>query len=197
MGELGAGGAASDAFQRLIARYREGHRRYHTVTHLHRVLADVSALLRESSVADAGAVRLAAFFHDAIYDPRHHDNEDKSAALARRELSALGLEQGRLADVERLVWATAAHRPETTDEQVLCDADLAVLASVPAVYDAYVHGVRAEYAHVSDDEWRNGRRTFVEGFLGRAAIFATAPMRQREPRARANLEAELAQLGTR
>jgi predicted metal-dependent HD superfamily phosphohydrolase len=34
----------------------------------------------------------------------------------------------------------------------------------------------------------------LEEFLGRAAIYATKPMRELEPRARANITAELASL---
>jgi predicted metal-dependent HD superfamily phosphohydrolase len=148
------------------------------------------------SADDAAAVRLAAFFHDAVYRPAS-DDEVASAAVARRELAALGESPSRVEVVARLVMSTAAHRPRTVDEEVLCDADLAILAAPPAEYEAYAHGVRAEYRHVDDDAWRSGRGAVLEDFLRQEHIFSTPPLRAREPRARANLEAELAGLAVR
>ena len=100
---------------------------------------------------------LAAFFHDAVYDPQRRDNEEQSAALAERVLERAGLAAGaRRRTVGDLVRATAAPRGDrpTPDRAVLLDADLAVLGSEPAAYQAYVTGVRAEYAHVDDEAWR-------------------------------------------
>ena len=81
------------------------------------------------------------------------------------------------------------------DTAVLLDADLAVLGSDPASYQAYVAGVRSEYAHVSADDWRTGRTQVLRSFLDRPALFATPTGRARwEARARANLAAEVASL---
>jgi predicted metal-dependent HD superfamily phosphohydrolase len=82
------------------------------------------------------------------------------------------------------------------DAAILMDADLAVLGDEPAVYQAYVNGVRAEYAHVSDHEWRLGRSAVLRSLLARDPLFLTTAMRdERERRARANITAELAGLG--
>jgi predicted metal-dependent HD superfamily phosphohydrolase len=78
---------------------------------------------------------------------------------------------------------------------VLLDADLAVLGSEPASYQAYVAGVRSEYSHVSVDDWRTGRARVLQSFLDRPTLFATPTGRARwEARARANLAAEVASL---
>jgi predicted metal-dependent HD superfamily phosphohydrolase len=192
--DLGTSPASLDTFERLLARYREPQRHYHTVRHVSAVLRQIAALATSVPPDDLPAVRLAAFFHDAVYRPAS-DDEAASAALARRELLALGVLPERVDAVAQLVLSTAAHRPRTRDEEVLCDADLAVLAAPPAVYEAYARGVRAEYGNVDDDVWRSGRGEVLEGFLSQEHIFSTAPMHAREPRARANLEAELASLG--
>ena len=99
-----------------------------------------------------------AFFHDAVYDPHAADNEEQSARLAERVLAELGWDEARGRRVGDLVRATAAHEaPPDDDTAVLLDADLAVLGSDPAAYQAYVTGVRAEYAHVDAAGWRVGR----------------------------------------
>ena len=88
------------------------------------------------------------------------------------------------------------HAPsDSADVNVLVDADLAVLGSDPAAYQAYVTGVRSEYGHVDDAAWRVGRGAVLRGLVGRTPLYATAAGRRRwEARARANVAAELATL---
>jgi predicted metal-dependent HD superfamily phosphohydrolase len=194
---LGAAAPGIDqAFDQLLGHYREPHRRYHTVKHLWHVLTTADELLGSVPAPDPAAVRLALFFHDAVYDPRSSANEATSAKLARRVLDDLGVARGRVEEVVAMVEATATHEtgPRDLDLAVVNDADLAVLAGTPAVYAAYVNGVRAEYSHVDDEGWRSGRTQVLRRFLDRARIYATAPMQANEARARANLAAELAGL---
>ena len=189
---------ADAALDEIVGRYRETHRRYHGLGHVLRVLTDVADLLAAVPVTDAAAVRLAAWFHDAVYDPRSSTNEEDSALLARRVLAELDVSSARVDESARLILLTADH--DTPDPAVdpaaavLLDADLAVLGSDPATYAAYARGVRAEYAHVDDAGWRSGRAVVLRRFLAAERIFATPPMLARDSRARANLAAELAAL---
>ena len=92
---------------------------------------------------------------------------------------------------------TEHHDPAADDlpGQVLCDADLAILAAPPERYDAYVAGVRRDYAHVSDADFARGRAAVLRDLSARARLFHTAYARERwEPAARANLARELAEL---
>jgi predicted metal-dependent HD superfamily phosphohydrolase len=164
------------------------------VAHVLNVLRAIDTIAPTWEVDDLAAVRLAAWFHDAVYDPRRSDNEECSALLAARVLTDLGVPDGRVTTVGRLVRSTASHLGDSNDEAMLADADLAVLGAEPAVYQAYVVGVRAEYAHVDDAAWRTGRAAVLGTFLDREAIYITPAMRPREPRARANLAAERASL---
>src|SRR5215212_8745420 len=101
---------------------------------------------------DVFLVQLAAWYHDAVYaiPAGQISNEEASARLALRELSLVGLEQEDLNQVARLVRLTETHQPgpRDPDGELLCDADLAILASDPADYAAYVADIRAEYARV-------------------------------------------------
>lgn len=191
------GGTHEHLLDGLLSRLREPHRRYHTVTHVMWVLRHVDELLAEPVHAgiDGDAVRLAALYHDAVYDPRRSDNEAVSATLAAEVAATLGWHTSRCGSVHRLVMATAGHTPTSADEAVLVDADLAVLGGEPKDYTAYVNGVRAEYAHVPDDAWRAGRAEVLRRFLEMPRLFTTDTMfLRRERRARANLAAELASL---
>lgn len=199
--DVGTGAAADDALHALLVRHAEPHRRYHTARHVAHVLRAVQRLAEPAGLDEPAArtVRLAAWYHDAIYNPRAAagDNERLSAASARRALGALGEAETVLAEVERLVLLTAGHEPAAEDiaGQVLVDADLDVLSAEPAAYDAYRRGVRAEYAHIDDDGWRAGRAAFLRGMIARPRLVLLDAEPAREPRARANLAAELADLG--
>jgi predicted metal-dependent HD superfamily phosphohydrolase len=181
----------------LVEAWSEPHRRYHDLAHLAAVLGIVGELAAEA--ADPDAVRLAAWYHDAVYDPRRDDNEQQSAARARAGLRGL-VDGARVAEVERLVLLTAGHDPQPgdTDGAVLCDADLAVLASPPEAYAGYASAVREEYGHLPDEVFAAGRAAVLEQLLALPTLFRLpAVAEQWTPRARANLAAELSLLRAR
>ena len=78
------------AFDDVVGRHREAHRRYHGVRHVTWVVRHVHELAAPSPSTDVDAIVAAAFFHDAVYDPGASDNEAQSAALAERVLAELG-----------------------------------------------------------------------------------------------------------
>jgi predicted metal-dependent HD superfamily phosphohydrolase len=195
-GLLGIGeGAATRVLRDLWRRYGEPQRAYHTLAHVRHVLDVVAFLRRREPVDDAVAVQLAAWFHDAVYEPGAGDNEKRSAELATRVLRGWAIAPDRVAHVADLVLATRGHAAVDQDGAVLVDADLAILAADPDTYTLYRRALRVEYRHVDDARWRRGRTAFLEGMLARPRIFATATMGHRgEGVARRNLAAELATL---
>lgn len=183
---------AAAAGEELLARWSEPHRRYHTVDHLVAVLHVVDDHAHRA--ADPNAVRLSAWFHDAVYDPHRMDNEEASALLAEGMLPALGVGPAQLAEVARLVRLTAGHDPMPGDRNggLLTDADLAILAATPDAYRAYTAAIRQEYAHVPDAAFVTGRAAVLENLLGLRRLYHTAELRERwEDAARLNLSWEL------
>ncbi len=183
--------------EELLGRWAEPHRHYHDVEHLAEIL-DAVALL-EAHAQDATAVRLAAWFHDAVYQGRPGADEDASAVLAERVLAELGVVARTVTVVTRLVRLTTGHDPAPgdLDGAVLCDADLAVLASGRDRYARYAEAVRAEYAQVPAGAFRAGRLAVLRD-LEASPLFRTATARQRwESAARANLAAEIADVESR
>ncbi|MET9885076.1 hypothetical protein ABZZ20_18465 [Streptomyces sp. NPDC006430] len=195
-----AAGAATDRdpapyADRLLAAWAEPQRRYHTTAHLADVLARIDLLAPHA--ADPAAVELAAWFHDAVYRPDRSENEERSAALAERALPELGIDAVRTSEVARLVRLTVTHDPAPgdTNGEVLCDADLAVLAGDPDAYAAYVAAVRAEYGFVPEAAFRTGRAAVLRQLLALPRLFRTPHGSAHwEAPARRNLAAELADL---
>jgi len=180
----------------VVAAWSEPHRRYHDLHHLAAVLGLVGELA--GAADDPAAVALAAWYHDVVYDPRRGDNEQRSAERARAGLTGL-VPADRLEEVVRLVLLTAGHdaAPDDADGAVLCDADLAVLASPPESYAGYASAVREEYGHLSDEVFTAGRIAVLESLLALPALYRLPATAAWEPRARANLTAELGLLRSR
>jgi predicted metal-dependent HD superfamily phosphohydrolase len=187
----------SELGENLIARYREPHRHYHTAKHLLDVLTMIDQLADDH---DLFLVQLAAWYHDAIYaiPAGQLSNEEASARLALRELSLVGLEQEDLNQIARLVRLTETHLPGPRDPEgeLLCDADLSILASDPAQYADYVAAIRAEYAQVPEEQFLAGRLAVLSELADRE-IFRTSKGRQLSDAARGNLTAEIAAISER
>jgi len=185
----------------VVEAWSEPHRRYHGLAHLAAVLGlvgELAATLTDPA-PDPDAVRLAAWYHDVVYDPRRDDNEQVSAERARAGLRGL-VDAGRVEEVARLVLLTAGHDPGPGDANgaVLCDADLAVLAGPPEAYAGYASAVREEYGHLPDEVFVPGRIAVLEHLLALPALYRLpAVAREWTPRARANMTAELTLLRAR
>ncbi len=169
----------------LLSAYGTG-RGYHDTRHLGEVLDRLDDLGCHEVV-----VLLAAWFHDAVYDGQPGD-EERSAQWAEQALPP------ELAgEVARLVRVTETHDPTDDDlaGQLLCDADLAILAAPPERYAEYAADVRREYAHVSDADFAAGRGAILRDLLRRPALFRSRLAHERwDADARANVAAELERL---
>jgi predicted metal-dependent HD superfamily phosphohydrolase len=184
---------ARKLFEELTCAYSEPGRHYHTLTHIRHVLQVVDSLSHK--LEDSAPVRLAAWYHDVIYDSQARDNEEKSAELAEQHLKALNLPAKVVAETSRLVLMTKQHAapPEDINAQVLLDADLAILGASPEQYRAYSQAIRQEYAWVENEAYRLGRTRVLESFSQRPRIYGTTELfASLEQPARQNIASEIA-----
>lgn len=188
----GLGAAPDEALYReLMARYAEPHRAYHTARHLDECFARL-----DEAAALAGQIHevgLALWFHDAIYEARKHDNEERSATWARTAALQAGVPDTVAGRVHDLILATKHDAaPVAGDAALVTDIDLAILAAPADRFDEYERQIRQEYSWVPGFLFRRKRREILEGFLARPHIYATGHFRERwEAPARANLERSL------
>jgi predicted metal-dependent HD superfamily phosphohydrolase len=184
-------GGTSDAWPRLEARYREPHRRYHTLDHAAAVARDSAWLAEGLGDTDRAIVAVAAWTHDVVYDAKPGEDERASAAWAREALA--GVAGTHVERVEGLILATIAHDAPAGDDlaTALLDADLAILGASEERYAAYAEGVRQEYAKYPDDVWREGRISVLEGMLARELYRSETARTRWASAAEKNLTAEL------
>jgi len=178
------------------AGYAEPQRHYHDERHLDSCLAELDGFQRLSE-RDDRLLRWAILWHDSIHEAGRPDNEERSAELAAAELSRCGVPADEAAEVARLIRLTKGHRVEAGDRlgALMVSIDLSILAADTDRYRRYAEGVRREYSHLSDAEWRQGRALVLMELLARDPIYPEAGFRARlETRARRNMESEIRSL---
>ncbi|KST63879.1 HD domain-containing protein [Mastigocoleus testarum] len=181
-----------NTFALIAKEYSQTGRYYHDLQHIFHVLETIKIL--ENLTNQLTSVELAAWFHDVVYDSKAQDNEEKSAMYATNLMKSLEIDSNTIANVNSLILSTKLHQADINDidSQILLDADLAILGSPVQQYLTYAKNVRQEYAWVSDRDYQNGRRRFLEQFLQRKRIYYTDAMFEKlEQSARSNLTAEL------
>lgn len=185
--------AGRSIFSALRENYQEETRHYHNLAHVQQVLETVGRLA--SYAEDLAAVKLAAWFHDAIYEPGAGDNEARSARYLQATLEPLSISAAVVEEAARLVLLTEEHEAGDSDGngRVLLDADLAILGAEQAAYERYAQAIQREFAHVPEEAYRRGRAAVLRRLLQRNPLYYTRPMQEeREARARRNMRRELA-----
>ena len=195
-------GTVEDVGQQLLERWSSPDRCFHNLRHLADMLTRVDELVEETHEPDL--VRLAAWYHGAVFDSaerasyagRGGEDERAGAALARTELSGLGVPDAAVARVVELIETLERHTPDTDDfdSAVLCDADLAMLAAEPQRYKSYLADLRAEYAHIPTEEFVRARIAILHRLAERSRLFSSPLGAAWEEAARQNLAAELHRL---
>jgi predicted metal-dependent HD superfamily phosphohydrolase len=189
---LGATGHGASVFAELSAAYREPHRAYHTARHLGACLRLLDLPEVRALAVHAAEVEAAIWFHDAVYDTRASDNEERSARMLEASLLGAGVAAEVVARIAAHVRATKDHTTDSADGTLLIDLDLAILGETPEGFAQFERGVRHEYGWVDEAAYAAGRAAVLRGFEERPWIYATPLFRARyEDRARANLAASL------
>jgi predicted metal-dependent HD superfamily phosphohydrolase len=179
-------------FRLLVNAYSKPDRHYHNLHHIHQVLTTIDRFTDE--LQNPIAVKLAAWFHDFVYDPQASDNEVQSAELAKELLTEIKISTELIDRVQQLILATQGHQidPNDADRCIFLDADLAILGTSPTQYQDYARSIRQEYAWVSDADYKTGRTKVLKSFLNRDRLYYTNVLfAELESIARTNMKQEI------
>lgn len=191
---LGAAGDCTLECDLLWAAWSRPERHYHDGLHLQECLTGLDT--HAGMVRRPALLEMVLWYHDAVYDSRAADNEERSARWAESSLGAAGVDAAAVAEVGALIRLTKGHGPVTTPEgALLCDLDLAILGREPSRYDGYEAAIRHEYEWVPWEVYRVKRAEVLRAFLTRSSIYLTQPFQAtHESQARDNLQRALAAL---
>jgi predicted metal-dependent HD superfamily phosphohydrolase len=190
----GSANTTGDAFARLRGAWGTSERRYHGVEHLADCLRELDRATPEAAVADL--VELALWYHDAVYDPRRGDSEERSAELLLGQAADLGIPQPTAAMAAELVRATKHTGPTPTVGQaavdLVRDIDLSILGRDVLRFMEYEHAVAEEHAFMPALAYELGRGRFLASLLAAPSVYRTPHFRERfEDRARSQIGALL------
>ena len=141
-------------------------------------------------------MELALWFHDAVYDPKAGDNEERSAAMAEQCLEGCKVGGPLVSAVVALVMVTKKHEVGANqDARLVRDVDLSILGRDKCRFAEYEEQIRREYAWVPEAVFSLKRAGILQRFLDHDQIFVTDFFRDRyERQARRNLEGSIARL---
>jgi len=180
----------------ILTNYNESSRHYHSPVHLFEMFEYLDALL---SAPLPPVLVFATFYHDVIYDATSKTNEEDSASEWRdfyeelkEEVLSLSSasspsqplfspqEADRIADKVCLyIIETKRHSVADSPDRMLqffVDADMAVLGKKWNAYKEYASSVREEYKHIDDENFFEGRASFLRKSLEAERIYASDEM---------------------
>lgn len=191
---LGADGEAASVYDELLFAYSEPGRAYHTLAHIEHCLSEFAIVSEEATNPDA--IEFALWFHDAVYDTRSKDNEERSAELARKVLRSASLSDSMANLIADLILVTKHSAPPVTlSEKILVDIDLSILGQNRLGFGEYERQIRSEYSWVPEDAFAKGRSAILSSFLSRPRIYSTDFFYGKyEKTARENLARSISQL---
>ncbi len=182
----------AEIFADLHRLYTAPYRRFHNLDHIGdcvRRVDEVAPLLE-----DLGAVELALWFHDAVYDVGAATNERRSAEMFLA-LSAGASFGFRHRVCGRIMATRHARRVHGNDRSFMGDIDL---SGCGAPWEAVIENgarLREESSAISDDQYHAAQVFFLSRLQRRPRFFATDYFRDKyEATARENLRRILDEL---
>lgn len=179
-------------FEELCKAYTEKQRHYHTLDHIASMIHEIKEC-KDPSI-NKNMLLFAVWFHDIIYNPKKHDNEQQSAVLAVERLTQLCVPQEMILLIEQLILATANHVVAAFNPELnfFLDCDLKILGAEPGKYQAYATAIRKEYKHVLSFIYNRERKKVLHRFLESSTIYRTRDFQERyEQQARMNILNEI------
>jgi predicted metal-dependent HD superfamily phosphohydrolase len=181
--------------RRLLERYRESWRYYHTLEHIEHCIGWFDSC--SSLVRYPDPLELAVWFHDAIWEPGNPDNEALSAEFYL-EFSDGVHEPAVREQVEWLIMATlhlGSSIDADDDARYMVDIDLSSFGLPWKDFLRDSENLRRE-ANLDDETYFEKARTFHRSLLDRERFYYTEFFAARlEARARDNIRRYLERIG--
>ena len=158
--------------EELTKRYREPHRKYHTLKHVLKMLDTADVL----GIAVPDHMAWAIWCHDVIYDlpANPMENETESAEWCAYYMEELGFDDKRVEAAKGMIlatgWALKDNVPDMSEEQwSVVGLDLYGFGNRCCAEKAAVM-LREEFSHLSNEQWSRGRIQFLNKLLDRPYI---------------------------
>jgi predicted metal-dependent HD superfamily phosphohydrolase len=183
-----------DLWLEIETSYTSARRYYHNFDHLEHLVNELTTV--KALVSDWDTLLWSVFYHDVVYNTLKQNNEEKSAALAKKRLSSIHYPSSKISLCAAQILATKSHTvSDDQDTNLFTDADLCILGGDGNTYIEYAAKIRKEYFLYPDLVYKPGRKKVLQHFLAMERIFKTDHFYAKyEAQARKNLKQELEDL---
>ena len=179
-------------FSEIKSQYNSPKRFYHNLNHIQALLNQAKSF--KSTINNYNIVCFAIWYHDIIYSTTKHNNEQKSAETAIKNLKLLQLSSEKIDLCASLIRSTQNHQPlnDDDDNRLLLDFDLDILGADWNTYTSYTKNIRKEYGRYPNFMYKKGRKKALRHFLERDRIYhSNHYFNEKETKARENINREL------
>ncbi|HAS39735.1 MAG TPA: hypothetical protein DCS93_04620 [Microscillaceae bacterium] len=149
-----------------IAQYWQApHRFYHNEEHLEFLIQEIEKLHAMEIVNEIArnVLLIAAFFHDIVYEPLANDNEEKSAELLVKMVTAR-YQEAKLA--EEIILDTKTHEPQSQLSTLFCSLDMYIVEhSNFHELLGWEHKIFKEFQMIDYQFYKQGRLKLLKDFV--------------------------------
>lgn len=170
----------------IIQKYTESHRYYHNFNHIARMF-EVAGLYNLILTKEQ---YLAIFFHDVVYNPKRHDNEEQSVKVFNDWCFNRKANNFDVKIVRQIILDTKLELPTIEESKIVIDLDLYDLSTSRYFPNAVL--IEQEFLTcVTSAKFDKGRKEWIKSFLRRNTIYVSNWGKQFETKARTNMKNEL------
>ena len=148
--------------------WQETHRFYHTEKHLQTLLSDIESLEKQETLSEneANILKIVAYFHDIVYDPKSSDNEEKSAVFFRKYAP----NHPNTELIAQIILDTKYHISNDKLSQIFCDLDMKIVknSSISELLE-WEKAIFKEYQFYDYAMYKMGRIALLENFRDKYA----------------------------
>lgn len=173
--------------------YNEPHRHYHTWDHI----VEMFSVAQDMDVPLCFSQKLAILYHDVVYIPGCHDNEELSVELMHTAIKKASPDlftkiSSYLSQAETIIRDTKDHHPSINESTFVIDLDFYRLSVEPEKFALHIEAIENEYCRYSSKEFKEGQLKFYKKLLEKNRIFSFAAFDDQQ--AKDNLQSRVAKL---
>ena len=105
---------ANELWSEINANYSKSNRHYHNLHHLEDLHLQLKSV--KSRIDNWQVILFTLFYHDIVYKATKKDNEEKSAELAKRRMTQIGVSKKNIGLCFDQIIATKTHKSKSNSD---------------------------------------------------------------------------------
>jgi predicted metal-dependent HD superfamily phosphohydrolase len=142
----------------LLDRWKEPHRKYHSVSHLQDLVEQIQHH-RNLTTIQQEMLLLTALYHDVIYNPEANNNEEASAEFF---LEAINDPLPYHWQIAFMIYDTTHHKPSSPLSALFSEMDMSIVTRPYKDLLEWEHGIQYEYSFLPIDTYIEKRTAFLQ-----------------------------------